>query len=440
MPNNYPQTPEVARNSVKSLNAEIANLTPSALVTMFEIDISQLTLDSNINLSQDAESQGIQQGQAEDGILRFHNNIKVFNSYIIWQGKTYYPAPIKASGFETTTKGSLPQPSLSITANSENGIDQIALLKYEIRKIGDIVGAKVTRKRTFAKYLDTVNFGTSKLARVGKESNMLPAGYEPDPYAYLPDDIYYIERKQTENKVNLVYQLSSVLDLEGTKLPKRVLLADKCVWQYRGIGCWYQHPEQGSESGGGELQNYATTDTTPENVEIPILKKARLKTLRNDGIIKDSDGNNVTENSSNRKKLQGCGMLLNSPPVATDSDDDIITEALQNQSVDNFSFENLGLFNKESSDGYKIGNYVYIVKDSVKYYYVCKKTMNAGQIVAPPSTDYWVADQCSKSLTGCRLRWGARNRKTANKGGCQIQIGQLPYGGFPAAKKIARGV
>ena len=41
MPNNYPQTPEVARNSVKSLNAEIANLTPSALVTMFEIDISQ---------------------------------------------------------------------------------------------------------------------------------------------------------------------------------------------------------------------------------------------------------------------------------------------------------------------------------------------------------------------------------------------------------------
>ena len=31
------------------------------------------------------------------------------------------------------------------------------------------------------------------------------------------------------------------------------------------------------------------------------------------------------------------------------------------------------------------------------------------------------------------------NRKTANKGGCQIQIGELPYGGFPAAKKIARG-
>jgi hypothetical protein len=132
-------------------------------------------------------------------------------------------------------------------------------------------------------------------------------------------------------------------------------------------------------------------------------------------------------------------MLLNSPPVATDSDDDIITEALQNQSVDNFSFENLGLFNKESSDGYQIGNYVYVVKDSVKYYYVCKKTMSAGQIVAPPNTDYWVADQCSKSLTGCRLRWGARNRKTANKGGCQIQIGELPYGGFPAAKKIARG-
>ncbi len=438
MPDNYSApTLAQARNSIKSLHAEIANLTPSAMVTLFEIDISQLALDSNINLSTDAAEQGIQQGNIEEGVLRFHNNLKIFNSYIVWQGKTYYPAPITASGFETTTKGSLPQPMLTITANSENGIDQIALLKYEIRKIGDIVGSKVTRKRTFAKYLDLINFRNLSAPR-SSQIPILPDGYEPDPYAYLPDDVFFIERKETENKSTLTYQLSSVLDMEGTKLPKRVLLADKCVWKYRGIGCWYQHPES------SELKNYTST-TTPENVEIPILKKARLKTLKNDGIIKDSGGSDVTEDSSGREKLQACGMLLTSPPVATDSDDDIITEAQQNGTED-WNFDDLGVFNKnfsqsaDNSKGYLPGNFVYVEKDSVKYYYVCKKAMNKNQIVAPPNTEYWVADQCSKSLTGCRLRWGARNKVLdRNRGGCQIQKGQLPYGGFPAAKKIARG-
>ena len=368
MPDNYSApTLAQARNSIKSLHAEIANLTPSAMVTLFEIDISQLALDSNINLSTDAAEQGIQQGNIEEGVLRFHNNLKIFNSYIVWQGKTYYPAPITASGFETTTKGSLPQPMLTITANSENGIDQIALLKYEIRKIGDIVGSKVTRKRTFAKYLDLINFRNLSAPR-SSQIPILPDGYEPDPYAYLPDDVFFIERKETENKSTLTYQLSSVLDMEGTKLPKRVLLADKCVWKYRGIGCWYQHPES------SELKNYTST-TTLENVEIPILKKARLKTLKNDGKIKDSGGSDVTEDSSDSKKLEGCGMLLNSPPIATDSDDDIITEAQQNGTED-WNFDDQGVFDKNFSQGvgndkgYLPGNFVYVEKDSVKYYYV----------------------------------------------------------------------
>ena len=73
------------------------------------------------------------------------------------------------------------------------------------------------------------------------ELRFLPDGYEPDPYAELPKDVYFIERKETENKNIIKYQLSTALDLEGVKLPKRTIISDKCVWQYRGIGCWYQH-------------------------------------------------------------------------------------------------------------------------------------------------------------------------------------------------------
>ena len=102
-----------SRNSIKSLHSELSNLTPSSLVTMFEIDISNIISAKGINLTEDAKTVGVTDTTAKDGVLRFHNNIKVFNSIVDWQGKTFFPAPIKAEGFESTSKGPLPQPSLS---------------------------------------------------------------------------------------------------------------------------------------------------------------------------------------------------------------------------------------------------------------------------------------------------------------------------------------
>ena len=236
-----------AQSSIKSLNFELTSLTPSALITLFEIDISKLVKSKNTTLAAEQQELNAHFKQnsitkridLNDNILRFHNNVNVFNSYIVWQGKVYHPAPIAAEGFEATTKGTLPQPSLSISSQSETGMDQLALLKHEIRKFGDIIGSTVTRRRTFAKYLDITNYSLTG-STLSEKMQQMPQGYEPDPYAELPKDVYYIERKQTENKSIITYQLSSILDLEGTKIPKRVINSDKCVWQYRGIGCWYQ--------------------------------------------------------------------------------------------------------------------------------------------------------------------------------------------------------
>ena len=108
---------------------ELTNLSPSSVVTLFEIDISKVVESKSINLPADASLLGLKDDTVQDGIIRFHNNIKVFNSYIVWQGKTYWPAPITAQGFETTSKGTLPQPTLSISSQSETGNDQLALLK-----------------------------------------------------------------------------------------------------------------------------------------------------------------------------------------------------------------------------------------------------------------------------------------------------------------------
>tara|TARA_R110000824_G_scaffold55069_22_gene151825 strand:+ start:6592 stop:7803 length:1212 start_codon:yes stop_codon:yes gene_type:complete len=389
-----------AKSSIKSLNFELSNLSPSHLLTLFEIDLTNLIEEKGINLQNQAGLIGIGTTGASninvnDGVLRFHNNIKTLNSFIVWRGKTYYPAPISSQGFEATTKGTLAQPTLTIASQSDTGVDQLALLKNQIREFGDIIGSKVTRIRTFAKYLDRRNF-IGNISNI-KTSVELPQGYEPDPYAQLPEDVYFIERKQVENKSTITYQLSSVFDTEGTKLPKRVVISDKCVWQYRGIGCWYQHADENEKN-----KDY-TDDKFP-----PILKKAEISKLGDNG---------------------GYGLPEKALPTANDKDEKIATLLPSGSSIND-----LGLWTNNKK--YKIGNAVYILKDKIKYYFVCKKEA-LGPEAVPPNTEYWIADECSKSLTGCRLRWGS-SKGAANTNGCTIAKGQLPFGGFPAARKISQ--
>ena len=81
------------------------------------------------------------------------------------------------------------------------------------------------------------------------------------------------------------------------------------------------------------------------------------------------------------------------------------------------------------------------VNDKIKYYFVCKEPNGTPTVplVTPPNKTYWVADECSKSLTGCRKRWGADKGKVKmGLGYMDWQEGELPYGGFPAAKKMSR--
>ena len=396
---------ERAKSSIKSLNFELSNLSPSYLLSLFEIDLNHLIKNSGINLQNQASQIGIGttgsvSTNVNDGVLRFHNNVKALNSFIIWRGKTYYPAPISAEGFESTTKGTLPQPTLTIASQSETGTDQLALLKHQIREFGDIIGCKVTRRRTFAKYLDRSNFAYK--ASLSEKAQQLPQGYEPDPYAQLPEDIYFIERKQTENKSVITYQLSSVLDTEGTKLPKRVIVSDKCVWQYRGIGCWYQHADDDEKN-----KNYSD-DKFP-----PILKKAEISKLGN-------------------APAGSYGLPSRAPVVANDKDE-LIAPLVGGNITPTGPWS--------PSKTYSKGDVVYIIdesKDNIKYYFACKKNITESEIGSfsvPPNSEYWIADECSKSLTGCRLRWGS-SKGAVDATGCSIKKGELPFGGFPAARKI----
>lgn len=156
------------------------------------------------------------------GITRFHGGKNQLGASVVWQGNTYLPLPVETSGFEGSTSGPIPRPTIRV-ANVDGMVGGL------IRLYQDLVGATVTRKRAFKKFLDAVNF---------------PGGVNPtaDPTAGLRDDVYRIERKVAETKDVVEFELSASSDMQGQLLPKRTIQATVCAWTYKGTECGYTGP------------------------------------------------------------------------------------------------------------------------------------------------------------------------------------------------------
>lgn len=209
-----------AKISSKRVIAETFSLNPSALITLFEIDITDLAFNAGLTNLIDYRTK-------KDTIFRFHNNINLTLKNIYWQGNEYVPAPIQIEGMQINTNGTQVTPKISM-AVSDDGIPHLAKLKEKIRLMGDIVGGKIIRIRTHARFLDAINFQN-------------PAhDFTPDPLAELPRDTFYIDRKSNENKNFIEYELSSLFDLDNVLLPARFVSQDNCPFLYRGEGCLYE--------------------------------------------------------------------------------------------------------------------------------------------------------------------------------------------------------
>ena len=125
----------------------------------------------------------------------------------------YEPIPILASGYERTSKGQIPQPEITVS-------NVFGALSGLIDSLDDLVGARVFRRRTLGKYLG--NFSATK-----------------DFDIFFPTDIFYIERKASENNLSVTFQLASPFDVEGLMLPRRVVTHNHCLWVYRSTECGY---------------------------------------------------------------------------------------------------------------------------------------------------------------------------------------------------------
>ena len=176
-----------------TIEADVQQGWHDAIVEMYDIDLTSITGDV-------------------DDIFYFTNQLKEDGTKVVWKTKTYEPLPILSAGYDRNTNGQIAQPTLTV-ANVLGTFTQV------VRSYDDLVGGKVTRRRTLQKYLD--------------------GSPQADTLQEFPIDIFYIERKTQETALTITWQLGSILDLEGVRLPRRVITQNLCLWKYRGSECGY---------------------------------------------------------------------------------------------------------------------------------------------------------------------------------------------------------
>lgn len=178
-----------------TINADVQTLEPGALFTFFVLDASIFG----------------------GGVIHFHG---MNDGPLYWQGQMYSPWPITATGFSRTSDQ---QPVPKLMVGNIDGSISLLCMTYE-----DLLGATLIRRRTFKRYLDAANFPDGN-----------PTANPTEEYT---PEVWFIERKSSETREAVEFELSSALDFQGVRLPRRQIIANQCSFKYRGPYCNYTGP------------------------------------------------------------------------------------------------------------------------------------------------------------------------------------------------------
>ena len=205
------------------IHTQLQQPSPSAVIELFELQTF-------------ANVHGV------DQILRFHAGTSgVDNNNIVWNGNTYTQYPCIATGFEYNGKGQLPRPRLQF-ANLQSLVSALLTVVNSYTPGNDLISAKFTRIRTLQKYIDSANYPQfAQIENLILVNDVALVGINPDanPNARMPDEIYYIERKVTENREIVEFELVAAFDMVGVRAPRRMAIANICQWEYRSPECSY---------------------------------------------------------------------------------------------------------------------------------------------------------------------------------------------------------
>ena len=116
--------------SSAAITGELQGINPTAVIELFQLELN-------------ADQHGVNQ------TYYFHNGTKQNSgNNLVFGGTTYIALPIEADGFAYSGQGSLPRPTLRVS----NILSTITALLATLPN--GLEGAKVTRLRTLARYID----------------------------------------------------------------------------------------------------------------------------------------------------------------------------------------------------------------------------------------------------------------------------------------------
>jgi len=308
---------------------------------------------------------------------------------IVFNGQEYLPIALETDGFEVLGNQKLPRPKIKF---SNAGMYFSSLL----RKYDNLNKAKVIRKRTFAKFLDDVNFPNSKN----------PFG-SANPDAVVSEDKFFVNRKISENKLFVELELVSSLELENVYVPSRTIGSNYCPFVYRGEGCLYGYESE--TTGDGLDRPIATLEDNNFVIQSGL---AYGKWHLNPEIFPiDKTGNAVHYDGVNDGVLVAKGKWKTG----------------QNYAVGDYVYT--------QSNKLELGQGVSNYYDAFPVYYVCKLAHEANSNASHPKFrgDAWVKDACSKNIHACKARFYNEDYSDG------INFKQhIPFGGFPGTEKFGR--
>ena len=302
--------------------------------------------------------------------------------------RTYTAIPVELTGIERNADGASSRPTLVVA----NVLSTFRGLIGDLTN-KDLIGKRVIRRQTLKKYL----YGESA---------------DANPPIEFPVEKFIIDRVASENKVAIKFELASVMDLEGVKLPNRIVVGKYCNWEYQGIangrgGCTWKANSK-ITVGTTEYKAYFTID------DEPILPDATVFTAW----VSSASEDDLISYSGNKWRAN-----------ATTS------TAPASNNVDWTRIRTYTTYDATKADyTYDSDDYEYVESGDTIWRLV--KTGGAGNTPTTASL-YWVrGDVCGKILNSCKARYQWQPKAstavpTFNKDTSK----PLPFGGFPGSEK-----
>jgi lambda family phage minor tail protein L len=319
--------------------------------------------------------------------------------------RTYTPLPIDITGMEQKSDGAYSRPRLTIANVMSTFKDLIGV------SIEDLIGQKVTRRRTLVK-----NLGS---------------GSGSSPPVEAPIDVYVIDRKESENAISVTLELASPFDLAGIKIPSRYIIPNTCSWAYQGAaqdasytrsgGCYWK---VASNNNGFPVYLDARNNLFITGISPPTHNQSSAFTKDYIYAVAGNKTrinlNGTTSSVSRPEYFQA--LSTSSGPLQTGTGRRCIMYTTYNAGTTYFSYKEGYLFN-----------------DHVLYQGKIWRCLQTNVNVTPAAGIYWVrADVCGKKLSSCVARFASKatsaqfsNIPSVTPDNTKV----LPYGGFPSSRR-----